>query len=118
MKLLACIALLLCAVTAADALRYITIGQRTTVAPTSWTRPWFCGDLECPVFKNLTRDEDYEIRQYKPGWDHSTHVIWLQCTSSVLCTYLCTLHNTFLMMLIVIIYAIMLPAILDTVRRF
>ena len=67
MKVLACIALLLCAVNAADALRYITIGQRTKAAAASWTRPWFCGDLECPRFKNLTKDEDYEVREYSPG---------------------------------------------------
>ena len=79
MKLLACIALLLCALNAADALRYITIGQRTKAAAASWTRPWFCGDLECPVFKNLTRDEDYEIREYKPCRDHASciHILAL-----------------------------------------
>lgn len=69
MKLLACIALLLCAVNAADALRHITVGQRTKAAAASWTRPWFCGDLECPVFKNLTREEDYETREYSEGTD-------------------------------------------------
>ena len=79
MKLLACITLLLCALNAADALRYITIGQRTKAAAASWTRPWFCGDLECPVFKNLTRDEDYEIREYKPCRDHASciHILAL-----------------------------------------
>ena len=67
MKLAACLALLLCTVNAADAVHYITIGQHTKAAAASWTRPWFCGDLECPPFKNLTREEDYELREYKPG---------------------------------------------------
>ena len=66
MKAVTCVVTLLCAASAAEAVRYITIGARTTNT-NRWTRPWFCHDLECPPFKNLTRDEDYEVRKYEPG---------------------------------------------------
>ena len=90
MKLVVCIAVLLCAVNAADAIRYITIGQHTKADVASWTRPWFCGDLECPPFKNLTRDEDYELREYKPGKLRASYIQALQCvkpSSFLLCMH-------------------------------
>lgn len=66
LKAVTCVVTLLCAASAAEAVRYITIGARTTNT-NRWTRPWFCHDLECPPFKNSTRDEDYEVRKYEPG---------------------------------------------------
>ncbi|KAK9845803.1 hypothetical protein WJX81_002827 [Elliptochloris bilobata] len=43
----------------------------------SWTRPWFCDGKECPPFKNLTRDEDCEVREYKPATFYYVNVTGL-----------------------------------------
>lgn len=67
MKTFVCLAVLLCACTVAQAARYITLPSGSQ-RDAGWKKPAFCGDLECPPFKNLTHEGDlFETREYKPG---------------------------------------------------
>lgn len=39
------------------------------VAAADWKAPWFCHDLNCPMYKVVSKTSKYEIRQYEPaGW--------------------------------------------------
>ena len=59
------LALVLCACSITDAARYITLGSQHE---TAWSKPFFCHDLECPKFRNLTHEGDlFETREYAPG---------------------------------------------------
>lgn len=31
------------------------------------SKPWFCHDLDCPDFKVVDQNDDYEVREYTKG---------------------------------------------------
>lgn len=52
----------------------VTVHARDVLQPATEStkqKPWFCHNLDCPLYDLLNKTEAYEVRKYQSGTQHS-----------------------------------------------
>lgn len=48
-------------------LLFLVLAASIALASAASSKPWFCHDLDCPDFKVVEQNDDYEVREYAKG---------------------------------------------------
>lgn len=61
-----------------------------------WDKPWFCHDLDCPIYTVQEKTDMYEVRKYEAGVTTATHHVACPCKRTSIKKLLhCNIRRTF-----------------------